>query len=635
VYEPVDPRRPDVFVSTKEARSPVNRKLAAPLGLVLLASVNSGCGEAPGSGGAGGGSAAAPAPAASRPAPPRRTWKGPGFTDRFDETGVRWKHRAIRSEIENRFNLYDHGSAVAVADYNADGKDDIYLMSLSCGNVLLRNKGENRFEDVTARAGVALAGRVNVACAFGDYDNDGYPDLFVATTRGGNVLFHNDGKAGTFTDVTKTAGVGHVGHSCAVLWFDYDNDGFLDLYVGNSGKYTTDVFDQATASYVGTGFDIRGWLEAPRERGLLYHNEKNGKFTDVAERAGVRGSGWVGDASACDIDGDGWVDFYVTNMFGENALYRNRGDGTFEDMTRKLLGKTSFGAMGGKWADVDNDGRLDLYVVDMHSDMWLDFRYDMTTIEEWHRYESPFGPEKPPQQVVEFYKTILKGDNYLFGNSFFRAKPDGTFAEMGPAAGLETFWPWSIAAGDFDGDGFVDYYVASGMGYPFPYWPDYLLMNTGDVTFVNQARELGVEPRKGGPVYGEILEKPATRSSRAAAVADFDSDGRLDMIVNNYNHEPSYLPSEFPRPRWRAVKLVGRSVNRDAVGAKVVLKAGRSLYTRVVEGAGGYLAQSSSVLHFGLGSLDQVEELAVYWPGKKVQRIAKPALDRMLVLREP
>jgi hypothetical protein len=606
-------------------------RLLSICALSIVVAFVAGCGEEP---------ASAPSSAETPPptglaAVPKLIVPGTqeGFVDLYSKTGVTWAHRGLKGEIENRFNLYDHGSGVAVSDFDGDGKDDIYFTSQVSGNALLKNLGGNRFEDVAEKAGVAMKGRVCIASGFGDYDNDGFPDLFVATTRGGNKLFHNE-KNGTFKDVTKQAGMEYTGHSAAVAWFDFDGDGGLDLFVGNTGKYTTEKIDASTGHFEGTALDIPGWTAAPRELALLYRNKRDGTFEEVAKKAGVQGKGWVSDAAVCDYDGDGDADLYVARMFGDNFLYRNKGDGTFEDVTAQSLVRTSTGAMGAKWADVDNDGLFDLYVVDMHSDMWTPVNVPLPMVRDLVRYDSVYGPLKKPKDVLT--KTLESLDNPVgvFGNTFFRNRGNGTFEEMSHRAYLENFWPWSIAAGDFDGDTFVDYFVAAGMGYPWDYWSNYLLMNTGNLAFGNRAREHGVEPRPGGDVYApQTGPRPYTKSSRSAASADFDGDGRLDLIVNNFNHEPSYLHNEFKPKHWLAVKLVGKTVNRDAVGAVVVLKSGETKQVRTVD-AGGYLAQSSRVLHFGLGQLTKVDELEVRWPGKKVQKVANPKIDALLTIEE-
>ena len=181
--------------------------------------------------------------------------------------------------------------------------------------------------------------------------------------------------------------------------------------------------------------------------------------------------------------------------------------------------------------------------------------------------------------------------------------------------GLENFWPWGIATGDFDNDGYEDVFVPTGMGYPYFYWPSYLLMNNGNETFTNRAQEEGIEP----PARGQFLEekiggRDAPRSSRAAAVADFDGDGRLNIIVNNFNDHPYYFKNNFPRKNYIAFKLQGTKSNRDAIGALVKLYFGKEVMVRQVNPAGGYLCQSSKTLHFGLGDRTKIDRVEVQWP---------------------
>jgi len=243
-----------------------------------------------------------------------------------------------------RINLYDHGSGLAVGDYDNDGREDIYFLNEHGTNALYRNRGDGTFEDVTAKAGVALGDRVSVGATFADYDNDGYPDLFVTSTRGGNVLFHNRGN-GTFEDVTAKAGVTHVGHSQTPVFFDYDNDGYLDLFVTNTARWTTDVFDFTGGNYEGKA-SLGDLMGSSVEYNILYHNNGNGTFTDVTASSGLRGRGWAGDVAIFDYNDDGYLDVFVPSMFGRGQLYRNNGHGTFTDVTAETLGKTPHGASG-------------------------------------------------------------------------------------------------------------------------------------------------------------------------------------------------------------------------------------------------------------------------------------------------
>jgi len=381
---------------------------------------------------------------------------------------------------------------------------------------------------------------------------------------------------------------------------------------------------------------------------VLYRNNGDGTFTDVTAKAGLRGRGWAGDVAVFDYNEDGFLDLFVPSMFGRGQLYKNNGDGTFTDVTAETLGPTPHGAIGSKVFDYDGDGRLDLFVVDMHSDMWmgLDSRHtsqELATQTQHRRFLSPAGPtvnEAGPgfidHQRQEF---AMEGKNYnelLFGNALYRNLGQGKLAETAIAAGLETFWPWGIATGDYDNDGNEDVFITSGMGYPFYYWPNQLMMNKGDGTFRDRAASLGIEPPTGG-IYQEknIGGQRAARSSRSAAVADFDGDGRLDIVTNNFNDRPYFFANRFPRQRYVEFRLTGTKSNRDAIGAVVRLWVGNKVMVREVSPAGGYLAQSSRTVHFGLGDRSGIDSVKIQWPRGLVQTLTKPAINTLHQIREP
>jgi hypothetical protein len=289
------------------------------------------------------------------------------FVDVLEGAGIDFRHHFFPSEQgENyRMNMYDHGSGILLADVNDDGLIDIYLLDFLGPNALYLNKGNFKFENVADTSGVGMPDAVSVGGSFGDYDNDGDSDLYVTTYHGGNRLFRNRGN-GTFEDVTKNAGVGHVGHSSAALWFDYDLDGDLDLYVSNVGPFTVPE-PSPDARYARRGVSlplsyIMGNPEAYHkgEPSILYRNNGDGTFIEVTKQAGITSSEWNGDATAGDYDLDGDPDLYVSNMFGANHLFRNNGNGTFSEVTRTALGRTSWGAMGAVFFDATNDGYLDL-----------------------------------------------------------------------------------------------------------------------------------------------------------------------------------------------------------------------------------------------------------------------------------
>ncbi len=565
------------------------------------------------------------------------------FRDVADEVGITWQMAFLNGEQGDKYkiNLYDHGSGLAIGDFDGDGRDDIYFVNQLGQNALYRNKGDGAFEDVAAKAGVAVGDRICVSATFVDYDNDGRQDLFVTSTRGGNILFHNKGD-GTFADVTKAAGVHHIGHSQAGCFFDFDNDGFLDLLLLQTAGWTTNEYVAAEKYYVGKGTPPEGLGEiaaSPKEFNILYRSEPDGqggrKFVDVTEKSGLAGKGWAADAAFLDYNGDGRMDLLITNMFGPAQLYRNDGGGKFAEVAKETLGRTSAGGMGARAFGSRNNGRFDLYIVDMHSDMWAPSNFDLSRVDEKVKYHYMFIPDSqasvPAAMALEKKITGQLGLNYddvLFGNTFFRNKGNGRFEEASAAANLETYWPWGIASGDFDNDGYEDLFIPSGMGYPWGYWPNRLMMNAGDGTFQERSQELGVEP----PVHGKFLDreirgKRMARSSRAAAVADFDGDGRLEIVVNNFNDQPYFFRSSLPTQNYLKVKLRGTKNNRDAIGAVVKLHVGDQVMIRQVNAATGYLCQSSKTLHFGLGSRAKIDKMEVIWPGGATRELPVPAIN--------
>ena len=571
-----------------------------------------------------------------------------GFQERAREAGIAFRMHSLPKEQGEPFhiNLYDHGSGLAVGDYDNDGREDIYFLNQLGPNALYRNVGDGSFVDVTAKAGVAIGNRISVGATFADYDNDGWPDLFVTTTRGGNVLFHNRGD-GTFEDVTAAAGLSHVGHSQTPVFFDYDNDGYLDLFLSNTAHWTTDVFDSATGYFEGKP-DLGSLLTSAKESNILYHNNGDGTFTDVTDRAGLRGRGWAGDVAVFDYDDDGFLDLFVPSMVGRGQLYRNTGHGTFRDVTAETLGRTPYGAVGCKVFDYDGDGRLDLFVVDMHSDMWMGVdaghvSLDVARRVQHRRFRTPKGPtineEAPGLIQIQRAMFARQGEDFdalLFGNGLYRNLGHGKFTETAVAAGLETLWPWGVATGDFDNDGHEDVFIPSGMGYPYYYWPNQLMMNNGDGTFHDRAADFGVEPPRGGIYLEErVAGRQATRSSRAAVVADFDGDGRLEIVTNNFNDRPYYFANRFPRRNYVELRLTGTQSNRDAIGAVVRLWVGKTVMVRQVNPAGGYLSHSSRVVHFGLGDHTKVDRIEIRWPRGIVQWLDHPEINTLLQIREP
>jgi len=571
-----------------------------------------------------------------------------GFRDIASEAGLTFRMGFLPDESGTTFkiNLYDHGCGVSVADYDGDGHEDVLFLNQLGSNALYRNTGDGMFEDVTEAAGVGLADRVCVGGTFADVDNDGDQDLYITSTRGGNVFFENQG-GGKLVDATKKSGLEHVGHSQTAIFFDYDNDGLLDLFLVHTADWTLEELNPNSQTFIGkggNGFD--GVIQSAKEYNILYRNSGDGTFKDVTESSGLRGRGWSSDVAVFDYDRDGDLDVLVSCMFGRAQLYNNDG-GVFKDVTLTTLGRSSWGGMGVKVFDAHNDNRFDALIVDMHSDMWMGLDLDHGSLtfaqqNENKKYDSLFGPMM--QQDASLADTEkrwadtlnFQNGDVLFGNAFYRSTGKGLFVECSDDAGLETWWPWGIAVGDYDNDGFQDVFLASGMGFPFYYWPNRLLMNNGDGTFKKQAEAQGIEPPVQGIYHDEkIQDRNSTRSSRCAAVADFDGDGQLEIITNNFNDIPYYFKNQFPDNNYVTFRLQGTSSNRDAIGARVVAYIGDETMLRMVHSAGGYLAQSSRTIHFGLGQRDAVDRIEIDWPSGTHQVIKNPKLNQMHTVVEP
>ena len=558
------------------------------------------------------------------------------FVERLPESGITFRHHAVdESGKHMRMGHYDHGSAVAVADVDGDGLYDIYFVNQVGGSELWKNMGGGKFRNITSEAGVALPGRISVAAAFADTDNDGDQDLFVTTVRGGNALFENDGH-GHFKDISQESGLGLAAHSSGAFFFDYDNDGLVDLLVCNVGKYTTD--DKGPdGEYVGIANAFDGHLHPERyEYPVLYKNMGHNHFKDVTSDVGLHPHGWCGDATFADVNGDGWPDIFFLNMQGHSHYYENQGGRKFVEKTDRLFPKTPWGAMGIKFFDFDNDGRMDLFIVDMHSDM----------------SQEP-GPENEKvKSTITWTDSYLQGtkSDFIFGNALYHNLGNGKFEEISDRMGAETYWPWGPSIGDVNADGWDDIFIPSGMSYPYRYGINSLLLNDRGETFVDAEFALAIEPRKKlyTPWFEIDCSDPherqlqallkstvcegqrgksmvmAPRSSRSSVIFDLDNDGDLDIVTNDFNSEPQILISSLAQRKqihWIKINLVGTTSNRNGLGATVRVKAGGRMYTKYNDGKSGYLAQSVLPLYFGLDAISKVDSVEVQWPSGRKQTI--------------
>jgi enediyne biosynthesis protein E4 len=516
----------------------------------------------------------------------------PWFEEIAARAGVGFVHR---SGHQSRHYLPEiMGGGAALFDMDNDGFLDLYLVQSGSladpsagGNRLYRNRGDGTFEDVTDRSGAGVGG-YGMGVAAGDFDNDGFTDLYV-TRFGGNVLLRNDGH-GRFVDVTAKAGVAGGGWSTSAAFVDYDGDGRLDLFVA---RYLDWRMSAEVECYSLTGvpdYCSPASYDLP-SAALLFHNEGGGVFTDVSARAGIRAA--VGNGLgvvAGDFDGDGRVDIFVANDRTPNHLWLNQGGGRFVESALALgcaldQDGTAKSGMGVDAADADDDGDLDLLVVN------------------------------------------LDGES----DSFFRNRGK-FFSDDTVSVGLRTpsrrFTRFGMAMADFDNDGYLDLYEANGrVGL--------------------QAERYGSDPYAepsllfrgfAGPRFEEVAPRGGTRAplvatSRAAAFGDIDNDGGLDIVVVNRDSRPFVLRNVVPhRGHWIALRVVDEH-GRDALGAQATMTVGARTIRRDVRAAYSYLASNDPRVHVGLGAETVARNVTVRWADGKTQSFGDVAADRVTVLR--
>jgi len=527
------------------------------------------------------------------------------FTDIASAAGVSFLH--FSPHTSKKYTLETMGSGVALFDYDNDGRLDIYFVNgapitdptpkgtipqktgPNQWNRLFHQKPDGTFEDMTEKAGLQGVG-FGMGVAVGDYDNDGYEDLFV-TAYGGNKLYHNNGD-GTFTDVTEKAGVGGGGWSASAAWVDLDNDGLLDLVVV---RYEQWDFDDIWCGPHIEGH--RGYCHpdvfqaiAP----LVYHNDGNGHFTEVAEKIGLgKPAKGLGIAMA-DYDRDGHIDLYIANDSMIGFLYHNKGDGTFEEL----------GLLAG--VGVDGNGRT-------YAGMGVDF--------------ADYTNEGLPGLIV----TDLA--NQMF--SLYRNNGDGSFTYDSYASGISRITllhsGWGIRFMDYDNDGWKDLLIAEGhdldtieVDYPNLHYrePMMLLRNTGKA-FVDVSAE-----------SGDVFHQAWV--GRGMAVGDIDNDGRLDAVVSTNGGPAHILHNETPtQNHWLTLKLVGHKSNRDAIGAEVKVVTAKGPQWETVTTSSSYLSSGDKRVHFGLGTEAVVQTIEILWPSGIRQTLKDVHADQMLQIDEP
>jgi len=485
---------------------------------------------------------------------------------------------------------------VAVFDYNNDGKVDIFFTngaaipslekdSAKFFNRLYRNDGRMKFTDVTLEAGVAGAG-YSIGAAAGDYNNDGHTDLFVAGVYR-NILYRNLGN-GKFEDVTEKAGIKSDKWSVAGGWFDYDNDGWLDLFVVNYAHWTPD-FDRYCGDHER---NLRVYCHPKYFDGLpntLYRNRRDGTFEDVSKEAGiVEHIGRGMSVAFADYDNDGYTDVFVTNDNLPNFLFRNRGNGTFEEVALEAgVALTNNGApiasMGADFRDFNNDGLCDINVTALAG------------------------------ETFPLFRNVGKG-------SFLDATHSSQLAQLSAARS-----GWSNGLFDFNNDGWKDLFTANSdvndlidLFQSTHYkQPNSLYANLGNGTFLDVSSDAGFTQ---------------ARAHRGSAFADFDNDGKVDVVVSALGEPAELWQNISPDAnRWLVLKLIGTRSNRDGIGAKIRMGDQQNHVTTAV----GYASSSPSTVHFGTGKLETIKRIEIRWPSGTVQVLQNVATNQLLELREP
>ena len=513
-------------------------------------------------------------------------------------SGITWKHVAGHSK--EKYLPETTGPGCAFLDYDNDGWMDIYLVnSGTCDffdpkpalrNALYRNNRDGTFTDVTEKAGVG-AGGYGQGVAVGDYDGDGFPDLYV-TQYGRSILYHNNGD-GTFTDVTEKAGVAAPGWASSAVWFDYDGDGRLDLFVCHFVE-----FDKSKNLPCAAG-DSPGYC-IPRlykpTYSALFHNNGDGTFTDVSKASGIGnflGKAW--GVVATDINNDGRMDLFVANDTVQNFLFANRGGGKFEEIGAQAgvayseSGRPRSG-MGVDSADFDQDGWMDLFVANIDHEMFSIYR---------NNHDQTFDDDA-------LSTGIAKASRLMSG--------------------------WGLKFFDYDNDGDLDLIQAN--GHP----DDLIQVLHKDVTyeeplllFRGNGKTLENVSAQSGPVFSRPI------SARGLALGDFNNDGALDVLISCNDEPPLLLQNNAGRlNHWLGLKLVGRKANIDAVGAVITYQAGDLKRTRMKVGGGSFLSSHDPRVVLGIGKRTQIDWIEIKWPQPSavLQRFTNVPIDRYITIRE-
>ena len=532
------------------------------------------------------------------------------FTDVTDRSGITFRHFSGHRTTQLP---EDMGSGAAWADYDNDGWLDLFVVnqagpltlsadevrSSSARSALYRNNGDGTFTDVSASAGIDYRSH-GMGAAWGDYDNDGWPDL-VVSSYGENELFRNNGD-GTFERRSEQSGIGaYQGFWTGVSWGDFDRDGLLDLYVAGYVKYSDLGKMPPSLQYdVEAPPSLNPSVFAP-QRNLLYRNNGDGTFTEMAYQAGVANPQGRSLAAAwVDLDDDGWPDLYVANDVSDNALFRNLGNGLFEEVSLAARVADYRGAMGIAVGDWDGDADVDLFITH-----WIAQENALYNNMRTQRLEL----DLPRSRTLQF---MDEADRYGLGQIAL------------------DYVGWGTSFFDYDNDGSLDLFVVNGSTLQEDDDPR-LLVGMRDQLFWNRNAEEGFYDVSA--VSGQYF---ATESvGRGAAFGDYDNDGDTDVFVVNNGGRAVLLRNDGGNTnRWLKIRLEGRQSNRSAIGAKLRLVAGPTVQIREVGSQSSYLSQNSLIAHFGLGSRAQADTLEIVWPSGLREILTNVAADQTLHLVE-
>jgi hypothetical protein len=561
------------------------------------------------------------------------------------ETGIHFSND-LKEDVTNNWNImsfdyFYHGAGVAIGDINNDNLPDVFMAGNMSPNKLYLNKGDFKFEDISEKAGINQGKKWAAGVTFADINGDGFQDIYVSQAgpyenekERENLLFINNGDL-TFSEKAKDYGLNDGNRSTSAAFFDYDKDGDLDCFVLNESKYFRVVLAKVFE-------DIKNPKALDAASCHLYRNDE-GKFTKVTKEAGMLRYGYGLGLAVSDLNNDGWLDVYVANDYSvPDFMYINQGDGTFRDEIKTRTKQISFFGMGCDIADINNDGLVDIMVLDMAADDHIRDKTLMASmdVKGFRYYVNDLGYQY----------------QYMF-NSLQLNNGNGTFSNIANLAGIaRTDWSWASLLADFDNDGYKDYFVSNGYrrytrdndfrlmlakkkqeyggnipmnkrqeifdALPEIKLPNALYKNNGDLTFSKANNDWGMQE---------------STFSNGAAYADLDLDGDLDLVINNID-EPAFIYKnntiERKKGNYLRVELKGETQATPIAGSKVTLYYGGEMQFQELMTTRGFESAVEEVLHFGLGTISNIETVEVIWPNGKISTIENVTANQVLTINQ-